>query len=80
MLSQHLKNTSEVTHMLGLCLTFHHHVIYIDFNILVKLGFKHSSHYPLISRPNILQSKWHQLIMVIPSGHYKSSLHLVYQG
>ena len=80
MLSQHLKNTSEVIHMLGLYLAFHYHVINVDFNVLAKLRFKHSSHYPLVSRPNILQFKWHHLVMIIPSGHYKSSLLLVSQS
>ena len=38
MLSQHLKVTSEVIHMLGHYLTFHHHVINVYLNILAKLG------------------------------------------
>ena len=39
MLSQHLKNTFEVTHMLRLYLALHHYVVYVDFNILTKLRF-----------------------------------------
>ena len=54
MLSQHLKDTSEVTHMLSHYLTFRYHVINVDLNILAKLGFKHSSHHPLVSKPCIL--------------------------
>ena len=80
MLSQHLKNTSEVIHMLSLYLVFHYHVINVDFIVLVELGFKHSSYYPLVSRPSTLQSKWHHLVMIIPCGHYKSSLLLVSQS
>ena len=80
MLSQHLKVISEVIHMLGHYLTFHHHIINIDLNILAKLGFKHFSHHSLVSRPCILQSKMHHHIMTIPSGRYKSSLLLVGQS
>ena len=80
MLSQHLKDTSEVTHMLSHYLTFRYHVINVDLNILAKLGFKHSSHHPLVSKPCILQSKRYHLIMIIPSGCYKSSILLVGQS
>ena len=49
---QNFKDVSEVSHMLGYHLTLHHHVIYVDFNVLAQLWFKHSHrHHPLIGRP-----------------------------
>ena len=66
--------------MLGLHLALHHHIIYVDFNILAKLRFKHPSYQPLISGSCILQFKGHHLVMVIPSGCNKSSLLLITQS
>ena len=66
--------------MLELHLSLHHHIIYVDFNVLAKLRFKHPSHHPLISGTYILQSKGHHFVVVIPSGRNKSSLFLIIQS
>ena len=55
--SQDLKNISEVINVLRFQLTLDHHVVYIYFNILAQLWFKHPSHHPLISRPCIFKYK-----------------------
>ena len=58
--------------MLGHHLAFHHHVIYIDFNILAQLRFKHFSHHPLIGESCIFQAEGHHLVMVVFSGVTKA--------
>ena len=48
MFPQDFKDVSEVYNMLGHHHTLHHHVVYVDLNTFVQLGFKHSYHHPLI--------------------------------
>ena len=54
MFSQCSEDVSQIVHMIGYFLTFYYHVIYVDFNILPQLRFKHFSHHPLISGSCIL--------------------------
>ena len=58
--------------MFGYHLAFHYHVVYIDFNILAKLRFKHLSHHPLIGGSCIFQAEGHYLVVVVSSGSNKS--------
>ena len=58
-------------------LTLHHHVIYINLNILAQLGFKHLSHHPLIGESGIFQAKGHHLVMVVSCGSDKICLLLI---
>ena len=71
------KNVLEVFHMLGHHLTFHHNIIYIDLNTFAQLWFKHLSHYPLIGRPCIFQTKGHHFVVVVSCGNDKSCLFLI---
>ena len=66
--------------MLGLCLTFYHHVVYINLNDFSQLWLKHSGHHPLVDSPYILQTKWHYLVMVIPNRSNKSRPLLIVQS
>ena len=59
--------------MLGHHLTLHHNIIYIDLNTFAQLWFKHLSHYPLISRPCIFQTKGHHFVVVVSCGNNKLS-------
>ena len=77
---QYLDNILEVIYMLRLYFTLHHHIIYIHLNIFAQLRLKHPSHYPLVGKPCIFQSKGHHFIVVIPSGCKKSSLFLIVQS
>ena len=61
-------------------LTFHHHVIYVDFDILPQLQLKHPRHHSLIGGSCILQTKWHYFVVVVSDGSDKSSLLLIIQG
>ena len=63
--------------MIGYLLTLHYYVIYVDFNILAQLRFKHLSHHPLICGPCIFQVEGHYLVMVVSSGSNKGCLLLV---
>ena len=63
--------------MLGLHLTFYHHIIYVDLNVLAQLWFEHPGHYSLINRPHILQPKRHHFLMIIPYGCDERSLLLI---
>ena len=63
--------------MLGHHLTLHHHIIYINLNILAQLWLKHSSHHPLIDGPYILQTKRHHVVVIISSRSDKSCLLLI---
>ena len=63
--------------MIGYLLALHYHVIYVDFNILSQLGFKHLSHHPLIGGPYIFQAEGHYLVMVVFSGSNKGCLFLI---
>ena len=51
--------------MLGHHPALHHHVIYIDFNILAQLRFKYLSYHPLIGGFCIFQAEGHYLIVVV---------------
>ena len=77
---QNFKDVSKVSHMLGNHLTFHYHVIYIDFNAFAQLRLKHPSHHPLVGGPCIFQTKRHHLVMVVSNGSDKSCLFLVVYG
>ena len=63
--------------MLGHHLTLHHHIIYINLNILAQLWLKHPSHHPLIDKLYILQTKKHHLIVAISSRSDKNYLLLI---
>ena len=63
--------------MIGYLVALHYHVIYVDFNILAQLRFKHLIHQPLISGPYIFQAEGHYLVMVVSSGSNKSCLFLI---
>ena len=63
--------------MIGYFLALYYHIIYIDFNILPQLGFKHLNHHPLISGSCILQAEGHYLVMVISNGSDKSCFFLI---
>ena len=45
---QDLEYVCKVPYMLGLHLTFYHHIIYVHFNTFTYLCFKHFGHHPLI--------------------------------
>ena len=77
MFSQCSEDVSQIVHMIGYFLTFYYHVIYVDFNILPQLRFKHFSHHPLISGSCILQAKGHHLVMVISNRSDKSRFLLI---
>ena len=79
MFPQNFKDVSEVSHMLGHHLTLYHHVVYVDFNSLAQLWFKHSRHHPLIGRPYVFQPKGHHFVMVVSNGSDKSYLFLIVQ-
>ena len=80
MFPQYLKNIPKVSHMLRHHLTLHHHIIYIDLNILVQLWLKHLSYHSLIGKPCILQTKVHHFVVVISNRSDKSCLLLITQG
>ena len=61
-------------------LTFHHHIIYVDFDVLPQLRLKHSCHHSLICGPCIFQTEWHYFVMVVPDRGNKSSILLIVQG
>ena len=61
-------------------LTFHHHIIYVDFNVLLQLRLKHPCHHSLICESCILQTEWHYFVMVVPDRGNKSNLLLIDQG
>ena len=61
-------------------LALHHHVVYIDFNTLTQLWFKHSRHHPLIGRPCVFQPKGHHFVVVVFNGSDKSCLFLIVRG
>ena len=77
---QDLKDIPELVNVLGFQLTVDHHVVYIDFNILAQLWLKHPSHYSLIGRTCIFQSKMHHLVMVVSNRSDKSFFLLIFQG
>ena len=64
--------------MLSLILTFHEHVIYIDFYIPPNLWTKHAVNQTLICCPCILQTKGHHLITKQALTSDKGCLLLVY--
>ena len=66
--------------MLRNYLTFHHHIIYVDFDVLPQLQFKHSCHHSLICGSCIFQTEWHYFVIVVPDRDNKSSLLLIVQG
>ena len=49
--------------MIGYLLTVHYYVIYVDFNILAQLRFKHLSHHPLIDGSCIFQVEGQYLVV-----------------
>ena len=59
--------------------TFHHHIIYVDFDVLPQLRLKHSCHHSLICGSCIFQTEWHYFVMVVPDRGNKSSLLLIVQ-
>ena len=61
-------------------LTFHHHIIHVDFDVLSQLRLKHPCHHSLICGSCIFQIKWHNFVMVVPDRGNKSSLLLIVQG
>ena len=61
-------------------LALHHPVVYIDFNTLAQLWFKHSRHHPLIGRPCVFQTKMHHFVVIVSNGSDKSCLFLIVQG
>ena len=61
-------------------LTFHHHIIYVDFDVLPQLRLKHSCHHFLICGSCIFQTKWHYFVMVVSNMGNKSNLLLIVQG
>ena len=61
-------------------LTFHHHIIYVDFDVLPQLRLKNPCHHSLICRSCIFQTEWHYFVMVVPDRGNKSSLLLIVQG
>ena len=61
-------------------LTFRHHIIYVDFNVLSQLRLKYPCHHSLICGSYILQTEWHYFVMVVPDRSNKSSLLLIIQG
>ena len=69
---QNFKNVPEVSHMLRHHFTLHHHILYIDLNILAQLWFKHSNYHPLIGRPYVFQTKRHHFVVVISNRSDKS--------
>ena len=77
---QDLKDIPEVVNMLRFQLTLDQYVIYIYFNILAQLWFKHPSHHPLIDRSCIFQSKRHYLVMVVSNRSDKTCFLLIFQG
>ena len=60
-------------------LTFHHHIIYVDFDVLPQLWLKHSCHHSLICGSYIFQTEWHYFVMVVPDKGNNSSLLLIVQ-
>ena len=54
----------QVTYVLFCFQTLGQHVIYIDLHCLAYLLFEHFVHQPLVSCPDILQNKWHNLVAV----------------
>ena len=61
-------------------LTFHHHIIYVDFDVFPQLRLKHPCHHFLICGSYILQIEWHYFVMVVPDKGNKSSLLLIIHG
>ena len=61
-------------------LTFHHHIIYVDFDVFPQLRLKHPCHHFLICGSYILQTEWHYFVMVVPNRGNKSSLLLIIHG
>ena len=61
-------------------LTFHHHIIYVDFDVFPQLGLKHPCDHSLICGFCILQTEWHYFVMVVPDRSNKNSLLLIVQG
>ena len=70
----------KVSQMLGNHLTFHHHIIYVDFDVLPQLRLKHPRHHSLIYGSCIFQTEWHYFVMVVLDKSNKSSLLLIVQG
>ena len=77
---QNFEDVCKVPYMLRHYLTLHHHVIYIQLNILTHLYFEHLGHHPLVRRSNIFQTERHHLIMVSPNGGDKRRFLLIIQG
>ena len=61
-------------------LTFHHHIIYVDFDVFPQLRLKHPYHHSLICGSCILQTEWYYFVMVVLDRGNKSSLLLIVQG
>ena len=61
-------------------LTFHHHIIYVDFDVLPQLRLKHPCPHSLIYGSCIFQTEWHYFVIVVLDKSNKSSLLLIVQG
>ena len=61
-------------------LTFHHHIVYVDFDVFPQLRLKHPCHHSLICGSCILQTEWYYFVMVVSNRGNKSSLLLIIQG
>ena len=63
--------------MIGFYLALNYHIIDVNFNVFPLLRLKYPGHHPLIGSPGILQTKGHNLIMIISGKSDKNCLLLV---
>ena len=74
---QDLEDILKIINVLRLCLTFHHHIVYINLDVSPQLWLKYPSHHPLVGSPCTLQTKGHYFVMVISNRSDKSCLLLI---
>ena len=67
----------QVFHVLVARIQLQDYVIYVNLHVPVDHPFKDLVHQPLVSGPNILEAKRHNLVVVVCSVHHTSGLLLI---
>ena len=80
MFFQDLKDIPEVINVLGFYLTFYHHIVYVNLDVVSQLRLEHPGHHPLVGNLYVFQTKGHHFVMVIFNRNDKSCHLLIIQS